>query len=133
MGRVPLAWCNLSSDRGKFLLSALAIGFAVMLLFVQLGFYNSLLDSSILLIEKLNADLVVVHERREYLSFPQGFPRHFLQRLRSVAGVDAVNALSMDVNFTPLRKPGSVRAGPTPDSKTPRPNERLIRVLAIDP
>ena len=36
MTRVPLAWCNLSSDRGKFLLSALAIGFAVMLLFVQL-------------------------------------------------------------------------------------------------
>jgi putative ABC transport system permease protein len=135
MMRVPLAWCNLTSDRGKFILSALAIGFAVMLLFVQLGFYNSLMDSSILLIEKLNADLVVIHERREYISFPQGFPRHFLQRLKSVAGVEAINALSMDVNFTPLRKPGTARSSTAvgSDGKTPGPNERLIRVLAVDP
>lgn len=128
MARVPLAWCNLTSDRGKFFLSALAIGFAVMLLFVQLGFYNSLMDSSVLLIEKLNADLIVVHEKREYLSFPQTFARRFLQQLRSEAGVTEVTALSMDVNFTTLSNPT-----PAPTTGGPRPRERLIRVLGVDP
>jgi putative ABC transport system permease protein len=128
MARVPLAWCNLTSDWGKFFLSSLAIGFAVMLLFVQLGFYNSLLDSSILLTEKLNADLVVVHKRREYLSFPQGFARDLLNRLRGRPGVAAVNALSMDVNFTSLRDPNPAR-----DTAEPTPRERLIRVLGVDP
>lgn len=131
MARVPLAWSNLTSDRGKFLLSALAIGFAVMLLFVQVGFYFSLMDSSILLIEKINADLVVTHELREYLSFPRNFPKLMLKRIESVPGVGSVESMSMDVNFTSLRKPD---AGSSPEKGTgPRPQERFIRVLGVDP
>ncbi len=133
MARVPLPWRNLTSDLNKFLLSVLGIGFAVMLLFVQLGFYNALMDSSVRLIEKLNADLIIIHKGREYVSFPQRFPRSVLARLRSVPGVGSVHALTMDVTMTrllhPDRAPG---AGHGPNSG-PAPGERVIRVIGVDP
>lgn len=134
MARVPLAWRNLTSDTSKFLLSVLAISFAVMLLFVQLGFYNALLDSSILLIERFNADLILVHKGRNYISYPQGFPRDALFRLRSTPGVESTHPLTIEVTLPQLLDPAH-RSGSFPPGtqNQPAPNRRLIRVIAVDP
>src|SRR5262249_34401668 len=43
--RVPVAWLNLAHKKGRFVLSVLGISFAVVLMFVQLGFWRALLDS----------------------------------------------------------------------------------------
>jgi len=133
MARVPLAWCNLTGDRGKFLLAVLAVAIAVTLLFVQLGFYNALMDSAVRLIEALNADLILVHQGREYVSYPEGFPRQVLDKVRPTPGVASVHALTMDVTLTRLLDPD--RAEPTRPrtNAAPAPGERLIRVLAVDP
>ena len=45
MARTPLAWCNLTHDRVRFGLFVLGITFAVVLMFVQLGFRNALLHA----------------------------------------------------------------------------------------
>ena len=60
--RVPLAWLNLTHSKLRFLVSVLGITFAVVLMFVQLGFWRALLDSQTALINKLDADLVLVRQ-----------------------------------------------------------------------
>ena len=44
----------------RFALSLAGVGFAVVLMFVEAGFYNALLDSTVGLIDRFDADLVIV-------------------------------------------------------------------------
>ena len=55
---IPLGWYNLTHDRLRFVLFSAGIALAVILMFVQYGFRNALLDANIQPIEQLNADLV---------------------------------------------------------------------------
>ena len=49
MTRTPLAWLNLTHDKRRFALSLAGVGFAVVLMFIELGFYHALLDSTVAL------------------------------------------------------------------------------------
>src|SRR5207247_4050153 len=60
MTRTPLAWLNLTHQPGRFALSLAGVGFAVVLMFVEAGFFTALLDSTVALIDQLDADFVVV-------------------------------------------------------------------------
>ena len=44
--RVPLAWLNLTHNRRRFVLFSLGIALAVVLIFVEYGFRNSLLTAT---------------------------------------------------------------------------------------
>ena len=59
---VPLAWRNLTHDRVRFILFSAGIGFAVVLMGVQLGIMNAMLDSNTVLLQRLNADLVLIEQ-----------------------------------------------------------------------
>src|SRR6516162_7001861 len=102
---VPLAWLNLTHDRRRFVLFSLGIASAVVLIFVVYGFRNSLLDSNVLLIQKLNADLVVLSGRRAALPFRETFARHRLSQIAGVPGVRSVYPLYMEYYLSPLRNP----------------------------
>jgi len=115
----PLAWKNLTSNRGKMLLSASGIGFAVLLMFMQIGFRNALLDSNVELIQLFQADILLASPARYNLSSERRFARHWLQSAAAIEGVQAVAALRSERNTARLKVAGS---------KT-----RSIRVLAIDP
>ena len=45
--RTPLAWKNLTSSLSKCALAATGVGFAVVLMFMQLGFRNALIDNNV--------------------------------------------------------------------------------------
>ena len=122
---VPLAWLNLTHDRRRFVLFSLGIALAVVLIFVEYGFRNSLLDSNVLLIQKLNADLVVVSGRRAALPFRETFARHRLSQISGVPGVHSVYPLYMEYYLSPLRNPAEF-----PEK---RPPNRPIRVIGVDP
>src|SRR6476661_1936492 len=91
--RTPLAWKNLTSSRGKFLLSSTGVGFAVLLMFMQIGFRNALFDSNVELVNLFEADLVMVSPARYNLSSERRFARHWLERAAATAGVSATSAL----------------------------------------
>jgi putative ABC transport system permease protein len=89
---LPLAWANLTHHPGRFALSLAGVCFAVVLMFVQYGFRNALLDSTASLVEHLRADLVVV-ARNYSLAVPRTFSHRRLYQARAVAGVAAVRPL----------------------------------------
>jgi putative ABC transport system permease protein len=122
--RIPLAWLNLTHDRRRFVLFSLGIALAVVLIFVEYGFRNALLDSNELLIQKLNADLAVISGRRAALPFRETFARHRLAQIAGVPGVRSVHPLYMEYYLSPLRSPNE------PERRAPN---RPIRVIGVDP
>jgi hypothetical protein len=102
----------------------IGIALAVVLIFVEYGFRNSLLDSNVLLIQKLNADLAVVSGRRAALPFRESFARHRLTQIAGLPGVISVHPLYMEYYLSPLRNPAE-----SPDK---RPPNRPIRVIGVD-
>jgi putative ABC transport system permease protein len=121
---VPLAWLNLTHDRRRFVLFSLGIALAVVLIFVEYGFRNALLDSNVLLIGKLNADLAVVSGRRAALPFRESFARHRLTQIAGLPGVRSVHPLYMEY-LLPVRNPAE------PPQR--RPPNRPIRAIGVDP
>lgn len=121
---VPLAWRNLTHDRVRFGLFTLGIAFAVILMGVQLGVRNALLDSNCRVIDALNADLVLVHPHRKSLFYREGVSRRTLARAATAPGVAEAHPFYVDYQMTTMRNTR------TTDDRGPRRN---IRVLGFDP
>ncbi|MCC6508574.1 MAG: FtsX-like permease family protein [Pirellulaceae bacterium] len=117
--RTPLAWKNLTASRSKFLLSATGVGFAVLLMFMQIGFRNALFDSNVEMINLFEADVIMVSPARFNLSSERRFNLHWLQRAAASSGVRAVGAVRTERNMASVKVEGF--------------KARTIRVLAIDP
>ncbi|MBX9622280.1 MAG: ABC transporter permease DevC [Gemmataceae bacterium] len=122
---VPLAWRNLAHDRVRFGLFAAGIGFAVVLMGVQLGIMNALLDGNTLLLRALNADLVMVSPGRPALLFPDGFSRRRLDQARAVDGVASADPVYIEYQA------GEVRH--TAEKPADRNPNRRLRVVGVDP
>jgi putative ABC transport system permease protein len=101
------------------------VGFAVVLMFMQYGFRNALLDSNGLLIERLNADLVLVSGRSETLATNESFSRRQLVRASGVPGVRSVVPVYIEGNLGVLRDT-------SPELQERRPS-RNVRVIGLDP
>jgi putative ABC transport system permease protein len=94
-------------------------------MFMQYGFRNALLDSSGLLIERFNADLVLVSSRSSTVATGESFSRHQLVRAAGVPGVRSVVPLYIEQNLSDLRDT-------SPELQDRRPS-RHIRVIGLDP
>lgn len=108
----------------RFALFVLGIAFAVILMFVQLGFRNALLDSNTQLHDKLRCDLVLVSPNRQAIAMAETFPRDRLDQAR-VPGVAEVHPMYVDNAFGRLRdaSPNDADRGPS----------RGIRSIGVDP
>lgn len=125
MSRTPLAWANLTHDKVRFALFVLGIAFAVILMFVQLGFRNALLDSNTQLHDKLRCDLVLVSPNRQAIAMVEQFPRRRLDQVRGVPGVKEVHAMYVDNAFGRMRD--------TNVNTADRHASRGIRSIGINP
>jgi putative ABC transport system permease protein len=61
--KVPLAWLQLKSERGRLLAGLAGISFAIILMFMQLGIQAALFDSAVQIHRSLNAELVLISPR----------------------------------------------------------------------
>jgi putative ABC transport system permease protein len=127
MSRIPLAWLNLTHDRVRFGLFVLGIVFAVVLMFVQLGFRGALLNSNTLIPDHLNADLVLVSPNRQTLAMREFFPRHRLHQAASIPGVAAVFPLYVENAI------GHLRSTHNRQDLSQRQPTRSVRVIGLDP
>ena len=125
MRRVPLAWCNLVHEPSRLVRCCGGVGFAVVLIFMQYGFRNALLDSCGLLIEHFNADLVLVSGRSRTVATNEGFSRRQLVRAAGVPGVRSAIPLYIESNLSVLRNT-------SPELQDRRPG-RSIRVIGLAP
>ncbi|MEM9504605.1 MAG: ABC transporter permease DevC [Cyanobacteria bacterium P01_E01_bin.43] len=117
MKRTPLAWLNLTHDRRKFATSMAGVGFAVLLMFLFTGFKNALYDSQVQVINRLNADIVIINRLKNNMFVPAPFARRRLYQARAFEGVAATYPLYIsDVRWK------------NPVTKQTRP----VRVLAFN-
>lgn len=65
--RIPVAWCMLTHRKGRFALSMLGIAFSVVIMFMEIGFFNGINDSQARFATLLDADLVMMHKGRTNL------------------------------------------------------------------
>ena len=117
--RVPLAWRNLTHDRRRLLVAISGIGFAVVLMFMQTGFKNALFDSTVQILQDLNADLVLIAKARYALPANQTFTISRIYQARACDGVRAAYPLYIE-------RPRAVW-------KQPDGRGYPIRVLACEP
>lgn len=117
--RTPLAWLSLVHDRRRFLAATVGVAFAVVLMLVELGFLNAIYDSSTLVIEAFDADLVIVSRLKDDTNPSKPFPRALVASARAVPGVTSAHPLYLS------------RWGVWHSSGTSK--QDTVRVLAFDP
>jgi len=91
--KIPLAWHQLMKEKTRLLVAIAGIGFADMLIFIQLGFNDSLYDGAIQAQSLLHADLVMINRQFESLTTPQTFSRERLYQTLAYDGVSSVSSI----------------------------------------
>jgi putative ABC transport system permease protein len=94
--RTPLGWKQLQKNKGRLLVAIGGIGFADLLIFAQLGIQGALFESNTLLVQSLDADIVIRSTQYRDLSLPSTFPRRRIFQIRDVNGVESAEALYTD-------------------------------------
>jgi putative ABC transport system permease protein len=87
-GRTPLGWLQLTHSKSRFIVASAGVGFAVLLVFMQLGFMNMLFDATTVIHQQFVADLVMMSVDAEGIVPDSGdFSRRRLVQAAGVAGV----------------------------------------------
>jgi len=101
--RVPLAWANLVHNKVKLAASLAGITFAVALMFMEMGFYNALLDGMVGLLRKFDADLILTSRTRYTIGFKESFSRRHLNEALQFQDVLAANPIYIETRMARWR------------------------------
>jgi putative ABC transport system permease protein len=106
---VGMAWSNLR-HRPRRTLSAIAgLAFAILLIFLQLGFIGSAEESACLVPEHLDFDLLIVSSQFVDMNRPGWFSRHRVDQAENAPGVE--RAVGVYVGLLKYRNPQAQNAG----------------------
>lgn len=90
---IHLAWLQLRKEKLRLLVAILGVTFAVVLVFMQLGFQSSVYESATRYHRHLRYDLVMLNPKTPFIGFPESFSRRRLYQalaLEEVASVTPV-------------------------------------------
>jgi putative ABC transport system permease protein len=85
--RTPLAWLNLLNERNRLLVAVAGVAFAVMLIFMNLGFLGALAQTASQVYSRMNGQIFLISPQTLEISTSKTFPR---ERIYQVAGIDGV-------------------------------------------
>ena len=91
--RVVLAWRILTHDKGRTALAIAGVFMAILLVFVELGFFFAVPQGGMLLYDNIRFDLLMCSTQYEYQAQPGQFPLSQLDRVRAAPGVAEATAL----------------------------------------
>ncbi len=118
--KVPLAWRNLMASKKRLAISTSGIVFAVLLMFMQIGFRKALLDSSVEMMSHLNGNLFLISSTKYRLLTNDSFPLRRVHQARGFPGV---------ADAWPLYVETEAAVWKSPIDRT----SHAIRVLGFDP
>ena len=95
--KVPLAWRILTYDKRRTALALIGIFMAILLVFVELGFFYAVPRGGLLLYDNMRFDLLLISNQYEYQAQPGAFPLSQLERVRS--SPDVVEATPIYFGF----------------------------------
>jgi putative ABC transport system permease protein len=116
--RTPLAWRNLTHDLRRLVVAIAGVAFAVILIFMELGFLNALLESTVQLLRKVDGEIVIVSSAQYSLMAGERFDLRRLYQAREVEGVASAAPVYVETTAGLIRIQGE-RGYP-------------IRVIAVD-
>ncbi len=116
--KVPLAWLQLTYNKGRFLVTLAGVTFAVILMFMQLGFQDALYEDAITIHKTLKADLILISPKSTALFGTSIFPYRRLYDTLKLRGVATANPLY--IGWGPWKNPQDL-------------SSRDIVILAFDP
>ncbi|MEO1673222.1 MAG: ABC transporter, partial [Cyanobacteria bacterium J06631_2] len=87
----PLGWAQLSHQKVRMIVAVSGIAFADILIFMQLGFYNSIFGGVTRLNENLAGDVYIVSSRSKFMDDGQTFDRRHLYQAAAVEGVSSAS------------------------------------------
>jgi putative ABC transport system permease protein len=97
--RVPLAWHQLTHEKMRLLVALAGIAFADVLMFMQLGFKNALLNSAVRLPKSLQGDIFLLSSQTDTFINPKSFSARRLYKVMGTAGVKDINSFYVDINI----------------------------------
>ncbi len=101
--RTPLAWSNLTYERRKLVTAIAGVAFAVILVFMNLGFLGSLAKTAALIYNQINADIFLVSPQALEITTTKAFP---IERIYQAAGVPGVErTMPLYVGYLQWRNP----------------------------
>lgn len=119
LSKIPLAWLQLIRERTRLLVAISGISFAVVLMFMQMGFLNALFASAVGAHSSLQGDIVLISPRSVALIAMKQFSERRLYQALGFEGVASVSPIYVE--------PG-IWKNPVDPGKT-----RNIRVYGIKP
>ena len=126
---LPLAWLQLKRQPVRYLVAVTGIGFAALLMFMQLGFQSGLLRSATTFYQALETDLILINPATVNSGSYQQFPQSLLYQALGIEGVSKTIPLYVtNINAQQLGgvKPTSLRVIGFD------PNETVLNVPAIN-
>jgi putative ABC transport system permease protein len=92
---IPLAWLQLTRQKTRLLVTIAGVSFAVISMFVQIGFRDGLYEDSITIHKTFNGDLVIISSRANsfFATIGKTFQRRRLYSALSVPEVESANPL----------------------------------------
>ncbi|MEM7595213.1 MAG: ABC transporter permease DevC, partial [Cyanobacteria bacterium P01_A01_bin.83] len=94
--KTPLSWLQLSHEKVRLLIALAGIGFADMLMFIQLGFQASLFDSSVTFHKALKGDIFLMSPQSDALGFTEPFSERRLYESAAIDEVESVIPIYLD-------------------------------------
>jgi len=93
---VPLAWRSLTANKPRLLRSTAGIGFAVLLMLMQLGFEGAFFDASLQVLRALDGDIFLQSAHKYQFATQDPFPASMLATATTVSGVASARPLYAD-------------------------------------
>ncbi|MCP9803041.1 FtsX-like permease family protein [Cyanobium sp. T1G-Tous] len=109
---LPLAWLQLKRQPIRYLVAVAGIGFAALLMYMQLGFQSGLLNSATTFYEAIDGDLILISPGTVNSGSFQQFPQSLLYKALGVEGVaEGIPVYVANINAQRLKgvKPTSLR------------------------
>lgn len=101
--RTPLALLNLVHEKTRLLVAIAGVAFAVILVFMNLGFLGALSETAAAFYSRFNANLFLISPQALEITTATPFP---IERLYQVAGVEGVEeVMPLYVNYLQWRNP----------------------------
>ncbi len=101
--KIPLAWLQLTRERTRLLVALAGIAFADILIFMQLGFQDSLYSSNVRFHMSLQGDIVLISNQSNSLISMKSFSQQRLVQALDLKEVESVHPIYLD--FTSWKNP----------------------------
>lgn len=132
--KTPLAWKNLTHNRVRTAIGVAGVGFAVILIFMQMGFKGGIKKTATQIYDALDFDLMLRSPAYLHLTEPRSFPRYRIHQATSLPAVEQARPFYLGLSEwqAPVLH-GSEKATASPEAIKRSGQWRGIITMGTDP